>query len=637
MQQNLVTLRTLLSFLLAGAGTCPGQGQIRDERNRYIPHTDTHFRMPVYSSLESWSKRKAALKEQILSAAGLLPMPAAGPVQAEIFGRIERTGHGFSIEKVLLQTMPGYYVGGNLYRPLATGRKYPAVLYAHGHHQYGRIEHQHRIHWTVQDEAGQKRERRYPDQVAWAAPMFSPPTMAANLAMQGYVVFSWDMVGYNDTIQTTHTFGGDREKLWGFGPLGLQLWNSIRALDFVVSLPDVDPTRIGMTGASGGGTQTFLLSAIDERVKAAAPVVMVGGIMQGGSPCENAPGLRIGTYNTEIAALVAPRPMMIVGSPVDQSRHTLSEDLPGLRSIYKLYGAEEKAEAAMVDAPHNYNQYSREAVYQFMARHLKPPNASGKISEVAVRFDSPNTLLALHNRTLPPNALGYDAIFEQWRESARAVSSKLTDQELKRVLRAALGVSWPKKVKVEGSGPDIVLHREDSGDRVPAKWFPGGSSSVLLVHEMGSSAPAALEMLRKLKRKGNSVLLIDAFQTGAAIEPRNFTYQKGRPEKGYYLTFNKSDDANRVQDIATALAFLAQQGSGSVQMSGIGKGALWSLFAAAVAEQPIALCAPVDPFQGSDGELIESLFVPGVQRAGGLDAALRLTRKARAGCSVPLD
>lgn len=72
-------------------------------------------------------------------------------------------------------------------------------------------------------------------------------------------------------------------------------------------------------------------------------------------------------------------------------------------------------------------------------------------------------------------------------------------------------------------------------------------------------------------------------------------------------------------------------------MSGIGKGALWSLFAAAVAEQPIALCAPVDPFQGSDGELIESLFVPGVQRAGGLDAALRLTRKARAGCSVPLD
>ncbi|MGH9630510.1 MAG: hypothetical protein ACRD7E_19535, partial [Bryobacteraceae bacterium] len=122
---------------------------IKDSRNRNIPHTDTHFTMPRYESLSVWEARKAQLKQQILSAAGLLPMPAKTPVHAQVFGRIEREEHGFSIEKVLLETMPGYYVGGNLYRPLASGKKYPAVLYAHGHHQYGRIEHQHRLHWTV--------------------------------------------------------------------------------------------------------------------------------------------------------------------------------------------------------------------------------------------------------------------------------------------------------------------------------------------------------------------------------------------------------------------------------------------------------------------------------------------------------
>lgn len=350
-------------------------GPIKDIRNRSIPHTDTYFTMKRYATLAEWESRKQHLRRQVLSAAGLWPIPEKTPLNAQVFGRIERISEGFSIEKVLLETMPGYYLGGNLYRPLERGKKRPAVLHTHGHYQYGRIEHQHRIHRTVRSEAGQAREHRYPDQVAWAAPMSSPPTMAMNLAMQGYVVFLWDMVGYNDTIQTPHTFGTNRQKLWSFGPLGLQLWNATRALDFVQSLDDVDPTRIGMTGSSGGGSQTFLLSAVDERVKVAAPVVMVGGVMQGGSACENASGLRFETYNTELAALTAPRPMILVGSPTDQSQNTLTEDAPAIRSIYDLYGEPEPLEAVMVDAPHNYNRFSREAVRKFFAKHLLPDAA----------------------------------------------------------------------------------------------------------------------------------------------------------------------------------------------------------------------------------------------------------------------
>ena len=147
-------------------------------------------------------------------------MPEKPPLNAEVFGRVE--WGDYTTEKVLLENFPGYYLGGNLYRPTTPG-KHPGILQAHGHWRYGRLEHQHRSHGTVQSEAGQTRENRYPDQVAWAAPLGSSPALSINLAKQGYVVFAWDMVGYTDTTQTSHDFAGPREQLWGFGPLGLQL------------------------------------------------------------------------------------------------------------------------------------------------------------------------------------------------------------------------------------------------------------------------------------------------------------------------------------------------------------------------------------------------------------------------------
>src|SRR5437762_8342277 len=95
----------------------------------------------------------------------------------------------------------------------------------------------------------------------------SGPALGINLARQGYVAFAYDMVGYNDTVQTPHSFGTPVQQLWSFGPLGLQLWNSIRALDFLESLDDVDASKLGATGASGGATQLFLLAAVDDRVR----------------------------------------------------------------------------------------------------------------------------------------------------------------------------------------------------------------------------------------------------------------------------------------------------------------------------------------------------------------------------------
>src|SRR5207253_3592242 len=140
----------------------------------------------------------------------------------------------------------------------------------------------------------------------------------------------------------------------------LQTTNSIRTLDFFLSLPDVDPSRIGVTGASGGGTQTFMLCGVDDRPTAAFPAVMVSTAMQGGCICENASCLRIDTGNIELAGLCAPRPLGMVGAD-DWTKEIETKGLPQLKALYRLYGIENEVQGkAFLQFPHNYNQVSRE-------------------------------------------------------------------------------------------------------------------------------------------------------------------------------------------------------------------------------------------------------------------------------------
>jgi dienelactone hydrolase len=323
----------LVASLLAAADA--------DRRLSAVEGTRHTYEMPRYSSQAEWKQRREHLRKQILAAAGLLPMPAHGPVRSEIFGRLERDG--YSIEKVWVETMPGYYLGGNLYRPLGRSGRLPGIVSPHGHWKRGRLE---------DSEHG------------------SIPARCINLARQGFAVFAYDMVGYNDTKQTPHEFGGKREDLYNFGPLGLQLWNSIRAVDFLEGLADVDRERIGATGASGGGTQTFLLTAVDDRIKASVPVNMISGIMQGGSPCENAPGLRHDANNVEFGAMMAPRPMLMVAATGDWTKNTPRNEYPAVKAVYELFDMGARVESVQFDAPHNYNKDSREAMYTFFARHF---------------------------------------------------------------------------------------------------------------------------------------------------------------------------------------------------------------------------------------------------------------------------
>lgn len=581
-------MRILTAVLLGGA--LAAQVPEQDARNVEVPNTQTHFRMAEYSSREAWEARIADLRRQILFAAGLEPMPARTELRPQIFGRLER--QGYSIEKVYLETWPGFYLGGNLYRPLGKLGPFPAVAKPHGHWSYGRLEEQ---------------------------PLASAHTLAANMARQGYVVFSYDMLGYNDTIQTPHVFGSEPEQLWGFGPLGLQLWNSIRVIDFLESLPEVDKSRIAVTGASGGGTQTFLVAAVDDRVSVAAPVNMVSAIMQGGCRCENAPGLRVGAFNVELAAMMAPRPMLLVSSTQDWTRNTLEEEYPAIRKIYALYGAEDKVAAIRIDAPHNYNRDSREAVYRFFAQHLAGRSDVELIREERVPIERLQDLMVFHGRALPDNALRYEQLFSSWKEAAQRQTESTSDPAvLRERLALAIKAAWPARVVSQpGEGNRVYLSRPEARDRVPALWFGGKGAPAVVVHPEGAEAGRNSAEGKRLVEAGRPVLFLDAFQTGAAAAPRDRTHP-------HFLTFNLSDDAHRVQDILTALVYVRQSQRGRPELVGLGRAAVWSLFAAALASIEVDLKADLSGFRGTDEEFLAQFFVPGIQRAGGIEAARKV-------------
>lgn len=567
-----------------------------DARNTTTPNTDTHFKPAAYTSLEQWKQRRESLRKQVLSAAGLLPMPERTPLNAKIFGRIENKD--YSIEKVFIETLPGFYLAGNLYRPLGKTGKFPGMLAPHGHAPYGRLEH---------------------------GDLFSVPSRGINHARQGYVVFAYDMIGYNDTMQIPHAFGGPREQLWSLGPLGLQTWNSIRAVDFLQALPDVDPEQIVVTGESGGGTQTFMLCAVDDRPKWSAPVNMISLIMQGGSPCENAPSLRVGTNNVEIGALMAPKPMLMVSATGDWTRNTPKEEFPAMKGIYELYGKGDQVETTLIDAPHNYNRQSREAVYRFMAKRVLNDPDSAKYSEKNIRQEKLQDLMVFSGRELPEGALNYPQLVEQWIRAAKKQNdSNRSPERLREQLTVAIGSEWPASVEHEVSGERVVLTRPNAGDRVPGIWLRGKGGAIVIAHPDGAEAARKSLEAEKALREGRTVLAIDAFQTGSAVAPRDRSHK-------FFLTFNRSDDANRVQDILTAVAFLKQAGEQDITVAGIGKAAVWATFAAAVSPTPVKLNAPLGDFKGEDKDFIDSFFIPGIQRAGGLDAALMLTSRKPAG------
>jgi dienelactone hydrolase len=601
-------------------------------------HLDAPGRFePTFATRADWEARAATLRRQVQVAVGLWPMPERGPVKATIHGRIVRDG--YTIEKVSLVSLPGHYVTGNLYRPTGSSGRRPAVLSPHGHWENGRLLEQPTAEIDKALASGGEKTAegaRHPLQAR-----------LAGLARMGVVVFMFDMVGYADSTALTHREGfkdaAAELRLQSF--MGLQAWNGLRALDFLAALPDVDPARLAITGESGGGTQTFLLSALDSRPIAAVPAVMVSGNMQGGCVCENTSLLRIGTNNIELAALFAPKPLGLIGAN-DWTHDIETVGYPEIQKIYGLFGATPNVLAKHFGFPHNYNQVSREFMYGWLNRHMK----LGFPEPVAERPFVP----------VPPRELAvYDATHARPADEASAPVLRKTltarsdaqlrelakrPDELRTVVRGALEAMVGDRFtgafamvdgsfkSVEGDGFAVhqaVFTRPDQRSRAPAvglipkAWdkkvvtiwaHPDGKASAFAAD--GRTPSAALRALFATNR---AVLVPDVFLTGeaAAAAPH---VKNDEVYAGFNYGYNRSVLANRAYDLLTLVAFAKTTGASEIELVGVGRAGVWALLARALAGSAIAR-ASID-LNAFDFDRVtrldDEMLLPGALKYGGV-------------------
>ncbi|MDR1673188.1 MAG: acetylxylan esterase [Bacteroidales bacterium] len=339
--------------------------------------------LQLYTDLVSWEQRKQCLRDGLLTALELYPLPEKTPIRPVYGGHAEF--ERYTVDNVAFECVPGVWVTGNLYRPVHTAGASPAILLAHGHGRQEPLEN---------------------------CPRFSESTqnIAASLASMGAVVYAYDMFAYGESAY----HAGVKAHRTSLAQT-VQTWSTIRAVDFLLSLKETDAQRIGMTGASGGGTQTFLASAIDERIAVPVPVVQVSSFFPGGCPCESGRPLHVQcdvlSNNAEIAALAAPRAQLVISDGKDWTRTVDSVEYPYLKKVYGFYGHADHVENAhFADEGHDYGYNKRCAAYHFFAQRLglnlqAITAENGAIDESGCTLLTAEQLAVFPSKQLPEGAL----------------------------------------------------------------------------------------------------------------------------------------------------------------------------------------------------------------------------------------
>jgi len=608
----------------------------QDKRLGPLVDLDGYFPFTPPASREAWERRVAEVRRQILLAAGLWPMPAKLNVEPIIHGKIDRDG--YTVEKVILETYPGFYLTGNLYRPKGRSGKLPAVLSPHGHWPEGRFHDCGPKEIRQAIVAGAERF-----EVGGRSPLQS---RCVQLARMGCVVFHYDMVGYADSKQLVHR-SGERPDMnspqkWGFfSPeaesrlqtvFGLQTYDSIRALDFLCGLPEVDPSRVGVTGCSGGGTQTFILCAIDPRPAAAFPAVMVSTAMQGGCTCENCSYLRVGSGNIEFAALFAPKPLGMTAAD-DWTKEIATKGLPELKQLYRLYGVEDRVMAKpMLQFPHNYNYVSRGVMYAWFNKHLKLGCEEPIVEEDYRPLSVAEMSVWDAQHPQPPSGADFErSLLERMTENTRKQIDALTPRdeaslkEYRRIIggavEAMVGRGLPSRDALEvanASSEDLGSHRmtkfllryPSQKEELPVirlepkNW---NHRTVIWVDPEGKKAlftatGALRPSVQKLLEQGQAVIGVDLIGQGeftsdgkSLAKARMVQCKYAQPNEtwgryaGYTYGYNSPLFIQRVHDLLSVVAYAGngKPTSEHIDMVGLGGASHWVAMARAIAGSAI--------------------------------------------------
>lgn len=575
----------------------PGQWP-QDRRLGPLKDLDGYFPFTPPATREAWERRAAQVRRRILVSQGLWPMPTRTPLNAVIHGRIERDE--YTVEKVFFESAPGFFVTGNLYRPTRVRGRVPGVLFAHGHWQDARL--------ALSDEDEVRREIATGQERFEQGARSRFQSLCVQLARMGCVVWQWDMLGNSDSQQLSaalvHGFAKQRPEMatpknWGlFSPqaelhlqsaMGLQTWNSIRSLDFLLSLPEVDPERVAMTGASGGGTQTMILAAIDPRLKLSFPAVMVSTAMQGGCTCENACLLRVDTGNVEFAALFAPKPQGLTTAD-DWTREMATKGFPELQQLYTLLGAPNHLMLHRGECfPHNYNAVARSAFYGWINRHFR----LGFKEPIIERDYQPleRAQLTVWNAQYPAPPGGPDferRLLRLWHEDAQeqiraaATTRDGRQQVLAPAIEILIGRTLAEAGKVSfhptqtRNTPEVpwsvtvgLVHNQTYGEQPPVALLsptrPGHRVAVWLTREGkaglfgpdGHPLPAVQQLLRAgWKVCGVDLFLQGEFLTNGVSVTETRRVKNPREAAAYTFGYNHSLFAQRVHDVLTVCAFL---------------------------------------------------------------------------------
>ena len=448
------------------------------------------FPMPNWGSLAEWKRERKKIRQHLKLCAGLNDQTEAFRARGRV---VERFDHdGITVENIRIETLPGLYVMGNLYRPAEFSGKLPLILNPHGHGMHSRT-------------------------VPLGGGLYSVPHRSMNQALQGFAAFAWSMTAHeDDALQIEHRAllqGPEKQvcNVLGLSMFGVQLNSAIKVLDYLSSRDDIDGRRVGCTGESGGATQTYYLAAVDDRVEVAAPCVMLSGHYQGGCVCENAPLLHLDYSTVHYAGLIAPRPLLLTGCTADWTHHILEREHASLRELYRLYGAEEAIDCLYQDEQHNYNQVSRERVYGWMTRWLKGGSAEEvRIPESKKPVPEPEKLL-VHPTPVPPveNAItSKEALIGMWSGLCERPDAEVNGAE-------RLGLVYPEKA-------DILVRNQ-----TPRYAYRGGKLAENLITYGRFSEDSGLTCRFALPKRGKPCLVIlrhwedpDAWQRFAVRPPK---------------------------------------------------------------------------------------------------------------------